>query len=128
MTTVVENNTNGSSNLVKIDRKKKVTIEAVVDSNLDTTPARFASLTNEVVQLNREVAINGYKMGAKLRELRDSKLYTHGAFESFEDYVKSITISPKWAKKLIDISKEYTEADFLSLGVQKLTIIVEATP
>ena len=127
MTIVIEN-TNGTSNLVKIDRKKKAISVVPVDTNLDVTPERFAVLTNEVVQLNREVAINGYKMGAKLRELHDSVLYKHGAFSSFDDFLKSISISPKWAKKLIEISKEYTEADFLSIGVKKLTIIVEATP
>jgi len=144
MTTVVVNDKVAETKteeqtLVQVPRRKKtaVTVPAdaapmVVHAEPIIAPTveagRFVQLTQEVVQLNRDMMLNGYKMGLRLKAVRDEKLFTFGGFENFEAYCESIHVSFRYSERLIKVAEQYTEEDFLDVGVKKLILILEARP
>jgi hypothetical protein len=116
----------GAQNLVPVPRRKKekAVVAEVVPAEHDV--ARFTQLTTEVVKLNQDLMLNGYQIAVRLSELREQKLYTFGGFATFAEYLVSISVSYQWANKMIRVAEQYTETDFLSVGVKKLAILLEA--
>lgn len=110
------------------EKKEPETAEVVLSAADGTSPERLTFLTGEVTRLNHDIMANGYQMGLYLAEVADKRLYVYGGFKDLTTYLASISISRQWAYNLIKIVKEYTEKDFLDVGVKKLQLILQAAP
>lgn len=96
------------------------------DADPGGTAERFVELTNEIIRLNRDIFTNGYRMGLHMIEVDEKRLFVFGGFNNFTDYLEHLDISRRWAYRIMQVAREYSEDDFMKIGVKKLHLVLEA--
>ncbi len=81
---------------------------------------RLDRATAEILKLQRTIEESFYKLGLRLREVRDERLY-EARYESFEEYLeKEVAKSRETAYRYIRVVETFQEEFALEKGVKKL--------
>ena len=102
------------------------------ESNITVEQKNFVSLHKEILYCGNTACEFAARMAAKLKEMRDSKLYSAAGFESFSAYVEdAVGLKERQAYNYIKVYEELPEAFLHSnakIGITKLLLLTSVAP
>ncbi len=88
----------------------------------------LARLTTVVQRAKSEAGRNLYLLGEALRQIRDRRLWTHGDYTSFSDYLRNgAEVGRTFAYSLMNVAAQFNVSIAERYGVDKLEAIVAYT-
>lgn len=112
-------------NEIKYDIFKKEEMNILGKLELTNDEKEFLDKHNAIVLSGIKASNSLYEFSIKLKEMKDSKAYLLGGFESFEDYSENVLhIKRRQAFNYIKIVERFGEfVGSSSLGIKKLTLL-----